>query len=307
MICRSQLRFAGCAPYDARRHDDAIASERSELQGIDEGGSRRGEQRSADRAGQRPAAAPPHRPAWPSRPRPRPAARRPAWRRQARARYSTVPRLPNTRDAERAAEFGRWFPTAPMPRPARSGGAAVMIISLPIVNTGAMPEAHHHGAGDQQRPAHTAVGQRQHARSRRAADGQPPHQHVTGRHAPRQSRRQQRARRRSQRPRQRRQPGLQRRQAEHQLQVLRDEDVDAEHRQARQRIRGDRGAEARLAEQLQLQQRVREPALPAHEQRADGQARASRQPAPRQREAVLGDLLQAVDRRRAPPPATAPR
>ena len=116
--------------------------------------------------------------------------------------------------------------------PARSGGAAVMIISLPSVNTGAMPEAHHDRAGDERRQAARAVGQRQQreadAAATQAADHhrRPADSAAPAAASPASRRRSASAHGTVARP------GLQRRQAEHELQVLRDEDVDAEHREA---------------------------------------------------------------------------
>ena len=91
-------------------------------------------------------------------------------------------------------------------------------------------------------------------------------------------------------------PACQRRQPEHQLQVLRDEEEGPEGDEEAEDVDRQRRAERGRAEQPQIDQRVGQLALPAHEGDADREAghdRKDRQPA----EARFGDLLEAVDHR----------
>ena len=68
-----------------------------------------------------------------------------------------------------------------------------------------------------------------------------------------------------QRPRQRPQSGLERGHAEHQLQVLRDEQEAAEEHEDPDAVRRQRGAERRDPEQGQVDERVGQPALASYE------------------------------------------
>ena len=91
-------------------------------------------------------------------------------------------------------------------------------------------------------------------------------------------------------------PARKRRHPQHQLQVLGEEQEPAEQEQDRQAVGGQRGAEGRHPEQPQVEQRIRQAQLPAHEQHAHGQPGQDEQHRA-QRQAVLGDLLEAEDDR----------
>ena len=96
------------------------------------------------------------------------------------------------------------------------------------------------------------------------------------------------------RPGQRPEPGLERRQAHHQLQELREEEEPAEHHEDADPVEEQRGDEGRDTEQVQVDQRIGESALPPDERKADHQTerdRGHRQPP----HAVLSELLEAVD------------
>ena len=93
------------------------------------------------------------------------------------------------------------------------------------------------------------------------------------------------------------QAGLKRRQAEHQLQVLRDEDEDAEDDEGGEQVGAERCAEGGEPEQPQIDQRVGELALPADEDDADREAGDDGEQRRANPKPSCGDLLQAVDDR----------
>jgi hypothetical protein len=99
-----------------------------------------------------------------------------------------------------------------------------------------------------------------------------------------------------QRRRQRPQPRLQRRQPQHQLQVLRNERRRADGNEDGQEVGGQRRVEGGDAEQRQVDHRIGQPALTAHEPHPDRQPGQDAQ-GRHDDEAVLDKLLQPVDHR----------
>jgi hypothetical protein len=208
---------------------------------------------------------PPHRPRWPAphgryRRAPRRTSRPTARRGRGRADAA------EQRDPERSAQLraGRREADA---APARSGGAAVMIISLPIVNTGAIPRLM---TTVPMTSTVSPCGEPTKSDAKpRGRDAESDRQDGGGLPAPREPRRQERPDDEPECPGQRRQARLQWSQSEHELQILGDKDVHAEHRETRQPVRRDSGAEAGLTEQREVEQRVGEPALTADEKHPD--------------------------------------
>ena len=201
-----------------------------------------------------------------------------------------MPRLPNTATPNAPLNSAQVSASAEA-APARSRGAAVIIISLPMVMAGAMPRPISTVAATSVASARSPTASVTPAKPRRPQPA--PRPAPSGRAAVRQPRRRQRTAEKGERPRHRREAGVQRREAEHALQVLRDEDVGAEHRQAGEAVGNDRGAEAGVAEELEVEQRMCEPALTAHEGDAHRQPEQQRRHGERFRPA-LGDPLQAV-------------
>ncbi|MCY1547627.1 hypothetical protein D9M68_836960 [compost metagenome] len=68
------------------------------------------------------------------------------------------------------------------------------------------------------------------------------------------------------------------RQTQHELQVLRDEDVNPEHGKRGERVRADGCGKPGLAEQLDVQQRVRDAALAAHKCHTRNEAQGQSHP-----------------------------
>ena len=90
------------------------------------------------------------------------------------------------------------------------------------------------------------------------------------------------------------QPCLERRVAEHELEVLGDEDRDSEHDRERERVGAERKAERAAAEQREVDHRVGQSALAVDEHAADGKTGHDGGQA-HDVDAVLGDGLDAVD------------
>ncbi len=177
--------------------------------------------------------------------------------------------------------------------PARSGGAAVRTKSVTRVIAGARPtekmtrRGHHRGQ----------PGGRGDLREDRKADGRDGHsaRHHVRRAKPAHERgRDQRTDDEAERPGQRPETRLQGGKPEHELKVLRDEDVRAERHEDRERVRDQGDAEGGRPEEAQVDQRIGQRALPSQENDADGDARGNRQRR-QPPEAMLGNPLQAVD------------
>ena len=164
---------------------------------------------------------------------------------------------------------------------ARSGGSEPMIDSVAGAPASPMPGAH------EQRTRRRAGRSRVLVRDRRR-DGQAgrEQQHPGGRdalgaEARDELRRERRADDHRARVGQHAHAGGRRRVAEHELQVLRRQEQEPEEREEQHHDRGAGGGEARVAEQADVEQRLRDAALPDHErgQRDRGERAGGRAPA----------------------------
>ena len=207
-------------------------------------------------------------------------------------RYTAVPTLPRTA-----------MPTAPPSsapvsesaeaEPARSGGAALITVSVVRVKTGASPSekkadettitSRRRAPVDEGEDAEADRGEHEAARDDGGL-GEPPGERG----------REHRADDVAGRPGQRPETRDEGREAQHELEVLRDEDVRAERDEDAEDVRHERGAERRPPKEPQVDERVREVALPLQEDDADGRARRDRRRGP-PAEAVLRAPLHAVD------------
>jgi len=174
-------------------------------------------------------------------------------------------------DPQRASELGGGLRDARRgSRSLRRGGADDQVVRQREQGRGAQGEQHR--PQDDLPEPRAPIYQREHREPRRGHD-QPTRHQGSGTDPAGDDGRHVRADHESQGPGQRPQACLERREIQHQLQVLRQEQEAAEHQQDADPVGGQRGAERGLAEQLEVDERIGQPSLPAHEHHAEGQSR----------------------------------